>query len=79
LTLNGVVVDDDVVVVGGGVVDGDDIAISLVVLVVQVLNVNVIEEVADHWVWRVLKKTKIKGWLISCITFPSSIDINTNQ
>jgi hypothetical protein len=56
--LNGVVVDDDVVVVvgGGGVVDGDDIAISLVVLVVQVLNVNVIEKVADHWVWRVLKR-----------------------
>ncbi len=61
MTLNGVVVDDDVVVVGGGgVVDGDDIAISLVVLVVQVRNVNVIEKLADHWVWCVLKKGKNK-------------------
>ncbi len=62
MTLNGVVVDDVVVVGGGGggVVDGDDIAISLVVLVVQVRNVNVIEKVADHWVWRVLKKGKNK-------------------
>ena len=44
---------NDVVVV---VVDGDDIAVVLVVLVVQVFNVDVVEKVTDHWVWCILKK-----------------------
>ena len=50
---------NDVVVVV--VVDGDDIAVVLVVLVVQVFNVDVVEQIADHRVWYILKKQKHKG------------------
>ncbi len=47
--------DNDVDVV----VDGDDVAVVSVILVVQIFNVDVVEKVTDHRVWCKLKNKNI--------------------